>query len=167
MNELVRKLFNGVDTSMLWKLTALHVLIIAVSNALVNIPVEIFGFKLTWAAFTFPLVVVATVAKSTDNVPVDVIVPPVRPVPVATEVTPDDVTYPALPVAAVIRPKLSNVIAETPPVSAAPVTTVGCEIINVLLVVLAMTLITLPAEMVKVPALEVVVSDTEPLEIVG
>ena len=60
MNELVRKLFNGVDTSMLWKLTALHVLIIAVSNALVNIPVEIFGFKLTWAAFTFPLVVVAT-----------------------------------------------------------------------------------------------------------
>ena len=31
-----------------------------------------------------------------DIVPVDVIVPPVQPFPVATEVTPLDVTYPAL-----------------------------------------------------------------------
>ena len=45
---------------MLWKLVALHVIVITVSNGLVNIPVEIFGFKLTWAAFTFPLVVIAT-----------------------------------------------------------------------------------------------------------
>ena len=34
--------------------------VITVSNALVAIPVEILGVKLTWAAFTFPLVVIAT-----------------------------------------------------------------------------------------------------------
>ena len=45
---------------MLLKLVALHVFVIVVSNALVSIPVEIFGVKLTWAAFTFPLVVLAT-----------------------------------------------------------------------------------------------------------
>tara|TARA_B100002019_G_C21087129_1_gene506740 strand:+ start:151 stop:756 length:606 start_codon:yes stop_codon:yes gene_type:complete len=52
--------FKDVDKTMLMKLVALHVLVIVVSNALVSIPVEIFGFKLTWAAFTFPLVVLAT-----------------------------------------------------------------------------------------------------------
>ena len=35
-------------------------IVITVSNALVAIPVEILGVKLTWAAFTFPLVVIAT-----------------------------------------------------------------------------------------------------------
>jgi len=52
--------FKDVDKSMLVKLVILHVGVIVVSNALVGIPVEIFGFKLTWAAFTFPLVVIAT-----------------------------------------------------------------------------------------------------------
>ena len=52
--------FKDVDKSMLLKLVALHVLVIVVSNALVSIPVEILGIKLTWAAFTFPLVVLAT-----------------------------------------------------------------------------------------------------------
>jgi len=45
---------------MLMKLVLLHVVVITVSNALVAIPVEILGVKLTWAAFTFPLVVIAT-----------------------------------------------------------------------------------------------------------
>ena len=45
---------------MLIKLVLLHVVVITVSNALVAIPVEIAGIKLTWAAFTFPLVVLAT-----------------------------------------------------------------------------------------------------------
>jgi len=45
---------------MLMKLVLLHVVVIIVSNALVAIPVEILGVKLTWAAFTFPLVVIAT-----------------------------------------------------------------------------------------------------------
>ena len=55
-------MFNlkGVDRSMLMKLVILHVGVIVVSNALVAIPVEIAGVKLTWAAFTFPLVVIAT-----------------------------------------------------------------------------------------------------------
>ena len=53
-------MFKNVDKSMLMKLVLLHVVVIAVSNALVAIPVEIFGVKLTWAAFTFPLVVIAT-----------------------------------------------------------------------------------------------------------
>jgi len=52
--------FKDVDRSMLMKLVILHVAVIVVSNALVGIPVEIFGVKLTWAAFTFPLVVIAT-----------------------------------------------------------------------------------------------------------
>jgi uncharacterized PurR-regulated membrane protein YhhQ (DUF165 family) len=52
--------FKNVDKNMLMKLVALHVIVITVSNALVGIPVEIFGVKLTWAAFTFPLVVIAT-----------------------------------------------------------------------------------------------------------
>jgi len=52
--------FKDVDKSMLLKLVILHVAVIVVSNALVGIPVEIFGVKLTWAAFTFPLVVIAT-----------------------------------------------------------------------------------------------------------
>ena len=51
---------KNVDKSMLVKLVILHVAVITVSNALVGIPVEIFGVKLTWAAFTFPLVVIAT-----------------------------------------------------------------------------------------------------------
>lgn len=42
------------------KLALLHVVVITISNALVSIPVEILGVKLTWAAFTFPLVVLAT-----------------------------------------------------------------------------------------------------------
>ena len=52
--------FKDIDRSMLMKLVILHVGVIVVSNALVAIPVEIFGIKLTWAAFTFPIVVVAT-----------------------------------------------------------------------------------------------------------
>ena len=52
--------FENVDKKMLLKLVFLHVLVIIVSNALVSIPVEIFGVKLTWAAFVYPLVILAT-----------------------------------------------------------------------------------------------------------
>ena len=37
-----------------------HIFIITLSNVLVAIPLNIYGFKLTWAAFSFPLVVVTT-----------------------------------------------------------------------------------------------------------
>lgn len=53
-------LFKEVDKKMLAMLAVLHVIVIIVSNALVSIPVEILGVKLTWAAFTFPLVILAT-----------------------------------------------------------------------------------------------------------
>lgn len=53
-------MFKDIDRSMMIKLALLHVIVIVVSNALVAIPVEIFGVKLTWAAFTFPIVVLAT-----------------------------------------------------------------------------------------------------------
>lgn len=53
-------MFQNIDKSMMVKLAILHVIIIIISNALVSIPVEIFGIKLTWAAFTFPMVVIAT-----------------------------------------------------------------------------------------------------------
>ena len=53
-------MFKDIDRSMMVKLALLHVIVIVVSNALVAIPVEIFGVKLTWAAFTFPIVVLAT-----------------------------------------------------------------------------------------------------------
>jgi uncharacterized PurR-regulated membrane protein YhhQ (DUF165 family) len=54
------KFFEGVDKSMLMKLVALHVIVITVSNAIVGIPVELFGIKLTYAAFVYPLVILAT-----------------------------------------------------------------------------------------------------------
>mgnify|MGYP001347656337 FL=1 len=41
-------------------LVILHISIITISNVLVSIPIEVYGFKITWAAFSFPLVVVAT-----------------------------------------------------------------------------------------------------------
>src|SRR5210317_1039728 len=53
-------MFKNIDKSMMIKLAFLHVVVITISNALVNIPVEIASIKLTWAAFTFPLVVLAT-----------------------------------------------------------------------------------------------------------
>jgi uncharacterized integral membrane protein (TIGR00697 family) len=53
-------IFKGVDRVMMAKLGALHIFVIVISNALVSIPVEILGVKLTWAAFTYPLVILAT-----------------------------------------------------------------------------------------------------------
>ena len=41
-------------------LVILHISIITISNVLVSIPIEVYGFKITCAAFSFPLVVVAT-----------------------------------------------------------------------------------------------------------
>ena len=41
-------------------LVLIHISITTISNALVAIPITFFGFKITWAAFVFPLVVVAT-----------------------------------------------------------------------------------------------------------
>ena len=51
---------EGMDKMLIAKLVLFHTFIIALSNFLVTIKFDIMGVKLTWAAFTFPLVVVAT-----------------------------------------------------------------------------------------------------------
>lgn len=56
----MKKFFEGVDMGMVIKLAILHVIIITVSNALVGIPLTVFGIMLNWSAFTFPFVVIAT-----------------------------------------------------------------------------------------------------------
>ncbi len=55
-------MFNlqAIDRSLLWKLVCFHTFVIALSNYLVTIKFSMFGLPLTWAAFTFPLIVVAT-----------------------------------------------------------------------------------------------------------
>jgi uncharacterized integral membrane protein (TIGR00697 family) len=52
MKQLNKKILIGV--------VLFHTFIIGLSNFLITIPVTIFGFSLTWAAFSFPLIVVAT-----------------------------------------------------------------------------------------------------------
>ena len=46
--------------NLLLTLVIVHISIISLSNVLVSIPIEIYNFKITWAAFSFPLIVVAT-----------------------------------------------------------------------------------------------------------
>lgn len=41
-------------------LVLFHLIVIAASNYLVQIPVTVFGFQTTWGAFTFPLIFLAT-----------------------------------------------------------------------------------------------------------
>ncbi len=48
------------NTKIFIYLIIFHLLITTTSNALVVFPVTFLGYKLTWAAFVFPLVVVAT-----------------------------------------------------------------------------------------------------------
>ena len=59
---MIKQFFSldNIDKNLLAKLVIFHTLIIALSNYLVTIKFDLWGIKLTWAAFTFPLVVVAT-----------------------------------------------------------------------------------------------------------
>ena len=57
---MINKILDGVDKSMAYKLMLAHILIIAISNYIVQFKFTIFGAPLAWAAFTFPLVVVLT-----------------------------------------------------------------------------------------------------------
>jgi len=47
-------------SAFLFKLIAFHIVIIAASNYLVQIPITIAGFHSTWGTFTFPLIFLAT-----------------------------------------------------------------------------------------------------------
>ena len=57
---MLDKLLAGVDRALALKLMLAHVIIIAISNYLVQFKLDIFGYPLAAAAFTFPLVVVLT-----------------------------------------------------------------------------------------------------------
>ena len=57
---MLDKFLSGVDRALAYKLMLAHVLIIAVSNYIVQFKFSVFGAPLAWAAFTFPLVVVLT-----------------------------------------------------------------------------------------------------------
>lgn len=57
---MINKILDGVDKSLAYKLMLAHVLIIAISNYIVQFKFTVFGAPLAWAAFTFPLVVVLT-----------------------------------------------------------------------------------------------------------
>ena len=52
-------MFKNISNILLG-LVLLHISITTLSNALVAIPIELLGYKITWAGFVFPLVVVAT-----------------------------------------------------------------------------------------------------------
>ncbi|MEY4332879.1 MAG: hypothetical protein RLZZ196_1617 [Bacteroidota bacterium] len=52
--------FSVVNKNLAIKLMLVHVFIIGLANYIVQFPLEVFGFKATWAMFLFPLVLVAT-----------------------------------------------------------------------------------------------------------
>ena len=57
---MLDRILAGVDRALAYKLMLAHIIIIAISNYIVQFKFTIFGAPLAWAAFTFPLVVVLT-----------------------------------------------------------------------------------------------------------
>jgi len=57
---MLDKILNGVDRALAYKLMLAHIVIIAISNYIVQFKIDVFGNPLSVAAFTFPLVVVLT-----------------------------------------------------------------------------------------------------------
>lgn len=57
---MLNRILDGVDRSLAYKLMFAHVIIIAISNYIVQFKLDILGHPLALAAFTFPLVVVLT-----------------------------------------------------------------------------------------------------------
>ena len=57
---MLDKILNGVDRALAIKLMLFHIVVIAISNYLVQFKFELVGYPIAWAALTFPLVVGAT-----------------------------------------------------------------------------------------------------------
>jgi uncharacterized PurR-regulated membrane protein YhhQ (DUF165 family) len=57
---MLDKILSGVDRALAYKLMLAHIIIIAISNYIVQFKFDFFGNPIAWAAFTFPLVVVLT-----------------------------------------------------------------------------------------------------------
>ena len=52
-------MFKNINKYLLAYLVFFQIIVITISNFLVSIPIDFFGVKLTWSAFSFPLVVLA------------------------------------------------------------------------------------------------------------
>ena len=52
-------MFENINKKLLLYLVLFQVIVITISNFLVSIPIEFYSLKLTWSAFSFPLVVLA------------------------------------------------------------------------------------------------------------
>ena len=52
-------MFENINKRTLIYLVLFQIIVITISNFLVSIPIEFLNFKLTWSAFSFPLVVLA------------------------------------------------------------------------------------------------------------
>jgi len=57
---VLEKLYPGIDRVMALRLMIAHIVIIAISNYIVQFKFTVFDAPIAWAAFTFPLVVVLT-----------------------------------------------------------------------------------------------------------
>ena len=56
---LNKYMFENINKRTLIYLVLFQIIVITISNFLVSIPIEFLNFKLTWSAFSFPLVVLA------------------------------------------------------------------------------------------------------------
>ena len=56
---LNKYMFGNINKQTLIYLVLFQIIVITISNFLVSIPIEFLNFKLTWSAFSFPLVVLA------------------------------------------------------------------------------------------------------------
>ena len=54
---MLDRILAGVDRALAYKLMVAHIVIIAISNYLVQFKIDVWGNPLAVAAFTFPLVV--------------------------------------------------------------------------------------------------------------
>jgi len=52
-------MFKNINKKQLIFLVLFQIIVITISNFLVSIPIEIYNLKLTWSAFSFPIVVLA------------------------------------------------------------------------------------------------------------
>lgn len=51
---------NNLNRTLIYVLTASHILLLTISNILVQYPFELFGFHTTWGAFTYPAIFILT-----------------------------------------------------------------------------------------------------------
>ena len=58
-------MFEKINKKTLIYLVLFQIIIITVSNFLVSIPIEFYNLKLTWSAFSFPLVILRLLIRYT------------------------------------------------------------------------------------------------------